>query len=224
MDTSMVYGLGVIMIAVGAIFLWMLFKDNEANRPRDIVEWVGTVLSCLLIVSAVGMMFLAKKSEEIVVAAGQVATEAFFEDAVIEVPIPDVEFKNVADGSDSRLSEFEGKVMIINFWATWCGPCLQEIPDLNRLQKEYRDQGLVVISISDEEQSLLQEFQLQLPLEGRSVYVPSEMQLPTPFTGAFNVRPASFIVDKAGNARRFLLGARDYQFFKKAVLPLLEEV
>ncbi len=147
MDTSMVYGLGFLMIAVGVVFLWMLFKNNEEKRPRDTVEWVGTVLSCLLIVSAVGMMVLAKKSEEAVVAAGQVATEAFFQDAIIEVPIPAFEFKKVADGSTGSLDDYAGKVMILNFWATWCGPCLQEIPDLNRLQREYEDQGLIVLSI-----------------------------------------------------------------------------
>jgi len=224
MDTSMVYGLGFLMIAVGVVFLWMLFKNNGEKRPKDTVEWVGTVLSCLLIVSAVGMMVLAKKSEEAVVAAGQVATEAFFQDAIIEVPIPAFEFKKVADGSTGSLDDYAGKVMILNFWATWCGPCLQEIPDLNRLQREYEDQGLIVLSISDEDQTLLQDFELQLPLEGTSVYVPFGLELPTPFTGAFNIRPASFIIDKAGNARRYLLGARDYKFFKKAVLPLLEEI
>lgn len=218
----MIFGLGAIMIAVGLIFLWMLFKDNETKWPRDVVEWVGTVLSCLLVVSAIALMVLAQASEKVVVSGGQVATEAYFQDAIIEVPASDFSFKTVDQNLDQQLSDFKGKVVILNFWATWCGPCLQEIPDLNRLQNDFRDQGLVVLSVSDEERSLLLSFENQLSLETQSVYVPFGIDLPLPFKGAFIIRPASYVIDKTGTVRRYLLGARNYDFFKKAVLPLLE--
>jgi cytochrome c biogenesis protein CcmG/thiol:disulfide interchange protein DsbE len=224
MDTSMIYGLGAVMITVGVVFLWMLFKDNTKKAPRDLVEWIGAVLSSLLIVSAVLLMMMAKASEEVIMeAGGQVATEAFFQDAIIEVPASDFSFKRVDTDEEGSLSDLNGKVVILNFWATWCGPCLDEIPDLNRLQKEYGNKGLVVLSISDEERSLLQSFENQLALETSSVYVPFGIDLPLPFKGAFNIRPASFVVDRSGTVRRYLLGARSYDFFKKAVLPLLEE-
>jgi cytochrome c biogenesis protein CcmG, thiol:disulfide interchange protein DsbE len=224
MDASMIYGLGFVMIAVGVTFLWMLFKDNESKKPRDVVEWVGTVLSGLLIVSAISLIVLAKKSEEVVaIAGGQVATEAYFQDAIIEVPAGDFSFKSVDTDEEALLSSLQGKVVIVNFWATWCGPCLDEIPDLNRLQNEYRDQGLVVLSISDEDRSLLVSFKDQLVLESTSVYVPFGIDLPLPFKGAFAIRPSSFVIDKTGTVRRYLLGARNYDFFKKAVVPLLSE-
>ena len=55
---------------------------------------------------------------------------------------------NDLKGDTVRLSQFKGKVVVINFWATWCGPCKQEIPHLSRMLDSYKDQGLVVLTIS----------------------------------------------------------------------------
>lgn len=219
----MIFGLGTVMIAVGLIFLWVLFKDNDTKRPRDIVEWLGTVLSTLLVISAVALMILAKSSEKVVVNGGQVATEDAFQDAIIEVPASNFSFKTVDQDITQNLDDFKGKVVIVNFWATWCGPCLKEIPDLNQLQKEFGEKGLVVLSVSDEDRSLLMSFENQLELNTESVYVPVDIELPMPFTGAFSIRPASFIIDRTGTVRRYLLGARNYDFLRKAIEPLMEE-
>ena len=203
----------------------MLFKDNEAKRPRDVIEWIGTVLSCLLIVSAVALMLLAKKAEDQVQAAveQQSAGIGDFQDMTMEVPAGDFAYKSVDTDEEGNLSDLKGKVVIVNFWATWCGPCLTEIPDLNRLQAEYRNDDLVILSVSDEERSLLQDFELQLDLVTESVYVPFGIDLPTPFTGSFVIRPASFVIDKEGMVRRYILGARSYTFFKQAVEPYLTD-
>ena len=53
-----------------------------------------------------------------------------------------------------RLSDYRGKVVLINFWATWCPPCRTEIPDLIRLQRDYRDRGLQVIGVTYPPQKL----------------------------------------------------------------------
>jgi len=53
-----------------------------------------------------------------------------------------------------RLSDYRGKVVLINFWATWCPPCRKEIPDLIRLQREYRSRGLQVIGVTYPPQKL----------------------------------------------------------------------
>ena len=223
MDSSTVIAMSFVMISVGVIFLWMLFKDNETKRPRDIVEWVGTVLSCLLIVSAVALILVSKKANVQTVVVQQSAGVGDFQDMIMEVPAGDFSFKAVDSDVETSLSDLRGKVVIINFWATWCGPCLAEIPDLNRLQDEFGDEGLVILSVSDEDRFLLQDFENRLELVTESVYVPYDIDLPTPFTGAFIIRPASFVIDREGVVRRYLLGARDYQFFKRADEPLLIE-
>lgn len=62
-------------------------------------------------------------------------------------PMPDVTVETM-DGTSMALDEQQGKVLLINFWATWCAPCRKEIPDLVELQKDLGDDGLVVIGVS----------------------------------------------------------------------------
>jgi len=219
MDTSLVYGMGIIMVVVGIVFLKMLLFGNGLKMPTDMMEWFGAVLSSLLIISAVALMFLANKTEEITNPGQVAATEAVFQDAIIEVEATNFSFVDVHTDEETSLEDYEGKVVILNFWATWCAPCLAEIPDLNQLQNDYGDE-LVILSISDEEPALLQSFERQLQLDTHSKYVSFGSPLPLPFTGAFNIRPASFVIDRDGIVRRYLLGARNYDFFKKAILPL----
>jgi len=54
-------------------------------------------------------------------------------------------------GNSHELSEWRGKLVLINFWATWCGPCRTEMPGIERLWQRYRDQGLVILAISVDE-------------------------------------------------------------------------
>ena len=63
------------------------------------------------------------------------------------VDAPDFTLKAVT-GEDINLSDLRGKVVLLDFWATWCGPCMQSIPELVRLQEKYGDKGLVVVGVS----------------------------------------------------------------------------
>ncbi|MGF1671694.1 MAG: TlpA family protein disulfide reductase [Balneolaceae bacterium] len=65
--------------------------------------------------------------------------------------IPDYEFETL-DGNLIKISDYEGKVVMLNFWATWCGPCRREIPELIRLKEKYEDRGFEIIGIALDEQ------------------------------------------------------------------------
>ena len=63
------------------------------------------------------------------------------------IKAPDFTLKTV-DGKLFKLSENKGKVILLNFWGTWCGPCRREIPDFNELHKKYRKNGLEIVGIT----------------------------------------------------------------------------
>ncbi len=65
--------------------------------------------------------------------------------AIWDLQLPDLE------GKIHRLSEYEGRWVVLNFWATWCPPCLEEIPELLLFQERFRDQGVVVVGVNAED-------------------------------------------------------------------------
>jgi thiol-disulfide isomerase/thioredoxin len=213
--------MGLGMIAVGAGFLYVLFKDNPARKPRDLMEWTGTVLSVLLIIAATALIAVSRQSEGQASDGQTTATPSAFQDMTIEAPAGNFSFTGLDSGAQSDLDAFRGKVVLLNFWATWCAPCLEEIPALNRLQATYGEEGLVVLSVSDEDPEILRAFEVQLPLDTESVYVDFGAELPVPFKGAFDIRPTSFVVDRDGTVRRYILGNRPYDFFETAIQPYL---
>ena len=69
------------------------------------------------------------------------------DDLVAGTPAPEVTFKDL-DGKDVPLSSYRGKVVLVNFWATWCDPCYVEIPWLIEMQQKYADKGFTVLGVS----------------------------------------------------------------------------
>ncbi len=220
MGTGGVIVIGIGMATVGGAFLYFLLRNNEGYRPRDMVEFIGAGLSVLLIVSSLGLLFLAASNNNEAVPTIQEQISAM-QDISMEIPAGEFNFTGLHDELDRTLADYKGKVVLVNFWATWCVPCLTEIPDLNTLYSRHKSDGLVVISISDENPDLLKTFEAQLPMITERMVVPEFIQLPAPFTGAMVVRPTSFIIDRDGVVRRYLLGLRSLEFFETAVRPYL---
>lgn len=80
-----------------------------------------------------------------VLALGVAATSV----AADEVPpFPNVTFTSLADGSTVTVESLRGRPVLITFWASWCGPCRVELPELQRLHEEYRDRGLALVAVN----------------------------------------------------------------------------
>lgn len=130
-------------------------------------------------------------------------------------PAPELAVQEVATGATHRLSDMKGKVVLVNLWATWCPPCRKEMPALDKLQADYADQGLVVLTVSDEDRDLLQTFAAEHPLRTLNA---SSTDL-----GWYDVpgRPVTFVIDRDGNIRKFMTGGHPYEDFEAAVRPFL---
>ena len=68
------------------------------------------------------------------------------------------------DGKSWKLSELRGKVVVVNFWATWCPPCHKEMPDLDDLFKEFSNRGLIVLAVTDEKPDVVRKYLAQHPV------------------------------------------------------------
>ncbi len=98
-------------------------------------------------------------------------------------------------GRDVTLSQLRGKVVLVNFWATWCGPCRLEMPDLNDLDSRFNSQGLVVLAITNEESSKVGSF-----VHGIGYRPPVLLDSGSLVAARFHVEnlPRSFVFDRKG--------------------------
>lgn len=133
-------------------------------------------------------------------------------------PAPDLTLPDL-DGKPVQLSRLKGKVVVVNFWATWCDPCRAEIPDFVKLYQEYRGRGLEVIGISmdkgkDERvKAFVKEFGIEYPI------VIGDLQV----AHQWLVRgiPMTFVIDRAGTIARVIPGAIDKRSLEDGIRPLL---
>ncbi|HEY5140118.1 MAG TPA: TlpA disulfide reductase family protein [Methylococcales bacterium] len=103
------------------------------------------------------------------------------------------------EGKDHKLSNYKGKAVMLVFWATWCGPCRQEIPGLIALRKEFSPDKLAIIAISFEKGDVVRDFLKQKPVNYTVITAPQDLMSP-PFS-MVNGIPATFFIDKEGVIR-----------------------
>ena len=132
-------------------------------------------------------------------------------------PAPDIAFRLVQDGSLHHLRDLRGRVVLINLWATWCPPCREELPTLNRLQTTDRQRGLVVLTLSDEPKETVVPVLDKYSPNAYNGYVTSFDWLETS-----TFRPFTIVIDREGIVRDFFFGTQEYGVFERAVTKYLE--
>ena len=138
------------------------------------------------------------------------------------VPMASTPLSSVG-GQKTTLADFKGNVLLIDFWASWCGPCRQSFPWMNGMQQQYRAEGLEVVAINlDEEPELAREFLRQVPAQF-TVLLDSDAQLPDAF-GLIGM-PSSYLIDRQGRLRAQHIGfhANRVAEYENSIKALLAE-
>ncbi len=135
---------------------------------------------------------------------------------------PDFELERLSGAGKSSLSDYRGKVVLLNFWASWCEPCRAESPLLDRWQErlaagaEGTVLGVDVLDVSDDARRFVREYDLGYPMlrdgEGKVL-------------GSYGVvaYPETFVIDRRGRIAASRRGPVDEAFLRREVLPLLRE-
>ena len=136
---------------------------------------------------------------------------------VVGQPAPDFEL-TLIDGTKTRLADLKGQVVVLNFWATWCGPCKRELPMLDRFYKLRRDAGLRAFAIATEHS--LPAYQLKKLFAVMTM--PSARKIKGPYN-TLGAVPTNYVIDRAGVVRYAKAAAFDLTDMNEILIPLLRE-
>ena len=133
-----------------------------------------------------------------------------------------------ADEFRQLIAHQQGKVILVNFWATWCAPCVKEIPEIVKLQEKYKERGLRVIAVSlDEPEDLETNVRpfVAKRFPGFVSYLCKETdhdKFASVIDSAWNeIMPTNFLIDREGKLKATLVGGKSYEEFEAAIMPLL---
>lgn len=198
------FGISVLCLVLGGLGVWRTGRQL-ARPPRPLLRFGFSLV--LLVVGAGGTLrFLDGLNT--VVPATKAQKRMFGE------PAPALEFALVSGEGEGRLADYRDRVVLVNMWATWCPPCREEMPALDKLHTTYSEEGLVVLQISDERREKVAGYLAENPM---STVHGVARPIPWPEFG----RPTTFVVDRDGVVRKIITGARDYAGFERLVRAYL---
>jgi peroxiredoxin len=190
------------MMSVRSRFARDSDRLTEPVKDRLDLRDYGVLVLLLFLVSGVQAGCSEKKGEsgkglsspEVGVDVGQIA--------------PDFKIKNLKGGL-TALSEYRGKVVMINFWATWCGPCLAEMPSMEAMYQRYPRKDFEILAVSID---TIGEPPVRLFVENLNLSFPVLMDNQFTVNDHFQVRvvPTSILIDRKGVVSQRVLGAKDW--------------
>jgi peroxiredoxin len=134
---------------------------------------------------------------------------------------PDFALTNLS-GQTVRLSDFKGKIVLLDFWATWCPPCRMEIPNFVQLQKQYADRGFTVLGIALDDEGaavvkpLAQKLGVNYPL------VIGNTQVAEAY-GGIQALPTTFLIGRDGAILKTFVGARDKSEWEQTIQTAIQQ-
>lgn len=138
------------------------------------------------------------------------------------VPAPDQPMDTM-DGRTINLADQDGKVILVNFWATWCGPCRREIPDLIQLYEDLKDEGLVIVGIAVDQEGgevvrpFVEEQQINYP-----IVLDPEQSMEKHFDAMYGL-PTTYVINPEGKIVKRVLGVFPVEDLKPELTTMLNE-
>jgi thiol-disulfide isomerase/thioredoxin len=136
---------------------------------------------------------------------------------------PDFELKSI-DGKSYKLADLRGKAVLLNFWATWCPPCKIEIPWFIELQKQYANQGLIVVGVAMDDdtnkQKVVSDFANQMKIDYPILLGTDQV---ADQYGGVDALPTTFFIGRDGKIVRRVMGLAGHSEFEEAIQAALKE-
>lgn len=140
--------------------------------------------------------------------------------AAVDYPAPALSLTDL-DGNPRSLADYRGQVALVNLWATWCPPCVAELPALNSFYLDHAGQGFVVIGVNDgEEAGVVRDF-----VAGKGLTFPVWLDPSFLSENAFNTMnlPSSYVIDRDGRVCLRWVGGINLATLEKYVTPIIKE-
>jgi peroxiredoxin len=222
----------------------MAFSKPSSQKPDDQRSFwtpgrIGLTLAGLVLISAMGLS--SCNSNEVVTTnntpanrpANTAGTNVPSPPAVVSLPaeVRDASLKTL-DGSSLKLSDYADKVVVLNLWATWCGPCRLEMPELVKMSKEYKDRGLVVLGVATtynehDDQTHVKEFVKSQNVPYQIIWDDGTLAMPmVQAVQGRSVIPQSFVISRDGRIVKHFQGFSQYstpQLMRQAIEEALND-